>query len=216
MSFQCKGCDEIFAVSSKPSVCSNCQQRHKGWTLVVSRPATTARDTSDVPEWDNAAKVALTAANLVTAQTMDTLGGQHGLPSAACLKAVYDAISAPTGGKAPKSIYFNAFAAVYDDASHKLTKTDLASNAPYAIDKTASQCAERGLWKSISAKLTGNTLLGIGQDTRPCLACCARFSSLAASKNITIMIYFEKKYDALPGNTWLLFSSAVGGTGYTS
>lgn len=216
MPFQCKGCDEIFAVSSKPSVCSNCQQRHKGWTLVVSRPATTARDTSDVPEWDNAATVALTVANLVTAQTMDTLGGNYGFPSAACLKAVYDAISVPQGGKASKSIYFNAFAAVYDDTSKKLAKTELASNTPYAIDSTASRCAERGLWKSIGGKLTGNTLLGIGQDTRPCLSCCARLSALAASKNITIMIYFVKKYDALPGNTWLLFSSTVGATGYTT
>jgi hypothetical protein len=216
MAYQCKGCDQIFEVASKPRICSNCQQRHKGWTTIVSKSSTATRDTSDAPEWDNAATVALTAASLVTAQTLDTLGGQHGFPAAACLKALYAAIDLPKGGKAPKSIYFNAFAANYDNDTSKLAKADLASNTPYVINGTASQCAERGLWKSISESLTGKTLLGIGQDTRPCLACCARFSALAASKNITIMIYFEKKYDALPGSTWLLFPPTVGTAGYTT
>lgn len=216
MAYQCKGCDIVVEAASKPASCSACGQRFKGWKTVVTGSATKARDTSDAPEWDNAATVALTAANLVTAQTMDTLGGQHGFPSAACLKALYAAVNVPKGGKASNSIYFNAFAANYDNDTAKITKVDLATNTPYAINNTASQCAERGLWKSIGASLTGKTLLGIGQDTRPCLACCARFSALAASKNITIMIYFEKKYDALPGNTWLLFPPTVGTAGYTT
>lgn len=217
MAYQCKGCDKIYDVPSKPRVCPGCQQQFKGWkAVVVAASAPAKRDTSDAPEWDNAATVAMTAASLVTGQTLDTLGGQHGFPSAACLKALYAAIEAPAGGKAAKSIYFNAFAANYDNDTSKLAKTSLASNTPYAINSTASQCAERGLWKSIGASLSGKTLLGIGQDTRPCLACCARFSALAASKNITIMVYFEKKYDALPGNTWLLFSPTVGTAGYTT
>jgi hypothetical protein len=216
MAFKCKGCEVVVEASSKPASCPSCDQRFKGWTLVVVKPVAKARDTSDAPEWDNASTVALTTANLVTAQTLDALGGQHGFPSAACLNALYAAIDAPKGGKAPKSIYFNAIAANFDNDSAALTKADLASNAPFAINSTASQCAERGLWKSISASLTGKTLLGIGQDTRPCLSCCARFSALAASKNITIMVYFEKKYDALPGNTWLLFPPTVGTAGYTT
>lgn len=216
MAFQCKACDEVVEATTKPASCPACEQRFKGWKTVVTRSATKARDTSDAPEWDNAATVALTTANLVTAQTMDTLGGHHGFPSAACLKALYAAVNVPKGGKASNSIYFNAFAATYDNDTAKINKVDLATNTPYVINNTASQCAERGLWKSIGTSLAGKTLLGIGQDTRPCLACCARFSALAASKNITIMIYFEKKYDALPGNTWLLFPPTVGTAGYTT
>jgi hypothetical protein len=217
MAYQCKGCDEIVDVSVKPKTCPKCQQKFKGWTLVVSSPDVEARETSSVPEWDGAATVALTTANLVTGQTLDALGGQHGFPSATCLNALYAAIEVPKGGKLAKSIYFNAFAANYDKDTAKLTgKVSIATNTPYTINSTASQCAERGLWKSVGTSLTGVTLLGIGQTTRPCLLCCARFSALAASKGVTIMIYFEKKYDALPGNTWLLFPPTVGTAGYTS
>jgi hypothetical protein len=215
--YKCKtaDCNEVVVATKKPGKCTKCR-KSSGWDLVVTAPGPERRDTSDAPEWDNAATVALTAAGLVTGQTLDALGGQHGFPVAACLNAVYAAIKPPKGGKIAKSIYFNAFAANYDNDTAKLAKTELASNTPFAINSTASQCAERGLWKAIGGKLEGKTLLGIGQDTRPCLSCCARFSALAASNNMTIMIYFEKGYDSLPGNTWLLFSPTVGAAGYTT
>ncbi|MGN6235609.1 hypothetical protein [Dyella sp.] len=214
--YKCKNdkCNEVVAATKKPGKCTKCG-KNKGWDLVVTA-TTTGRDTSDVPEWDNAATTALTAANLVTGNTLSTLGGQHGLPNAACLGAVYDAIEVPAGGSDRNAIYFNAFSANYDNDTSKLAKTDLASNAPFAINSTASHCAERALWKSISGSLTGVTLLGIGQTTRPCLSCCARYRALAASKNITILIYFDKKYDSLPGNTWLLFPATAGTAMYTT
>jgi hypothetical protein len=215
--YKCKtaDCNETVVATKKPGKCTKCR-KSSGWELVVTAPGPERLDTSDVPDWDNAATVALATTSLVTGQTLDALGGKHGLPSTACLNALYAAIKAPKGGKLAKSIYFNAFAANYDNDSATLTKADLASNTPFAINKTASQCAERGLWKAIGGSLAGKTLLGIGQDTRPCLLCCARFSALAASKNMTIMIYFEKGYDTLAGNTWLLFSSTVGSAGYTT
>ncbi|BFI96611.1 MAG: hypothetical protein RSP_21210 [Rhodanobacter sp.] len=214
--YKCKttSCGEEVTATKKPGKCTKCR-KNSGWDLVVTA-TTTGRDTSDAPEWDNAATTALTTANLVTGSTLATLGGQHGLPNAACLGAVYAAIAAPTGGSDRNAIYFNAFAANYDNGTSKLAKTDLASNAPFTINATASHCAERALWKSISGNLTGVSLLGIGQTTRPCLLCCARFRALAASKNITILIYFEKKYDSLPGNTWLLFPATAGTTAYTT
>lgn len=214
--YQCKtaGCGEQVSATKKPGKCTKCR-KSSGWDLIVTATAT-GRDTSDSPEWDNAATTALTTGNLVTGSALATLGGQHGLPNAACLGAVYDAIAAPTGGSDRNAIYFNAFAANYDNDKNKLAKTDLASNTPFAINATASHCAERALWKSISGSLTGVTLLGIGQTTRPCLLCCARFRALAASKNITILIYFEKKYDSLPGNTWLLFPATAGTATYTT
>lgn len=214
--YKCKNdkCNEVVTATKKPGKCTKCG-KNKGWDLVVTA-TTTGRDTSDVPEWDNAATTALTAANLVTGSALSTLGGQHGLPNAACLGAVYDAIEVPAGGSDRNAIYFNAFSANYDNDTSKLAKTDLAANAPFAINSTASHCAERALWKSISGSLTGVTLLGIGQTTRPCLLCCARYRALATSKSLTILIYFDKKYDSLPGNTWLLFPATAGTAMYTT
>lgn len=215
MAYKCRNCQTIVEGTSKPSVCPACRKARTGWDLVVEATVE-RRDTSDVPEWDNATTAAMSKANLVLNNTLATLGGQHGLPSAECLNAMYSAVTIPSGGSDHKAIYFNAFTAVYDDTAKVLNKTELASNTPYAINKTASQCAERGLWKSIAGSLSGVTLLVIGQTTRPCLTCCARFRALAASKSITILIYFDKKYDGLPGNTWLLFPATAGTAAYTT
>jgi hypothetical protein len=216
MAFKCKGCSEVVEATTKPTTaCPGCRKK-KGWDLVVVRSTTETRDTSDAPEWDNASTTALTAGNLVTGSTFSGLGGQHGLPNTACLTALYDAIDAPRGGSDRNAIYFNAFAANYDNDSSKLAKTKLADNKPYSINSTASHCAERALWKSITGSLSGVSLLGIGQTTRPCLLCCARYRALAASKNITILIYFDKEYDSLPGSTWLLFPASTGTATYTT
>lgn len=215
--YKCRtaGCGASVEATKKPGKCTRCR-KNSGWDMAIATTTTERRDTSDAPEWDNAASAALASEVLVAGQTLDTLGGEHGLPSTACLTALYEAIKLPKGGKLAKSIYFSAVAGVYDVASATLTKTELASNTPYAINSTASQCAERALWKAIGTSLDGKTLLGIGQDTRPCLMCCARFSALANSKRLTIMIYFQKGYDALPGNTWLVFAPTADNTAYTS
>lgn len=180
--------------------------------------STPAKDTSAVPEWDNAATVALTVdANVVKGQTFALLGSQHGLPTTACLNALYNAIKYPKGGDLTKSIYFNAFAATYDNATGKLAgKVTIADNKPYSSKGKASQCAERGLWKDVGSSLSGKTLMGIGQDTCPCMMCCARFSALAVSKGVTIMVLYEEEYDQMPGYTWLLFPPTVGTAVYTS
>jgi len=215
MAYKCKNCSAIVESASKPRACPACRKSGNGWDAVVDA-IVERRDTSDVPEWDNATTTAMSTANLVVNNTLTTLGGQHGLPSAECLNAMYGAVAIPSGGSDHNAIYFNAFTAVYDDTAKVLNKTELASNTPYAINKTASQCAERGLWKGIAGSLSGVALLAIGQTTRPCLTCCARFRALAASKSITILIYFDKKYDGLPGNTWLLFPATTGTAAYTT
>ena len=214
--YQCRniGCGEVITATKKPGKCPTCK-KNSGWNAVVTATPT-RRDTSDIPEWDNAVATALTVGNLVTQSTFSALGGLHGLPSAACLSAVYKAIALPSGGNDHNAIYFNAFGANYDNETGKLAKTVLAKNTPYLINSTASHCAERALWKSICGSLTGVTLLGIGQTTRPCLLCCARFRALAASKGITILIYFDKPYDSLDGGTWLLFPATTGTEVYTT
>lgn len=213
--YLCKACKKPVIADKKPTgKCPNGDcKKAAGWDLAKAE-VVEKREISDCPEWDLAADAIVTP---IVGNTTVSLAGTHGFPDANCLNAMHGCIKVPEGGNDAAAICFTAFDANYSNKGGLASSKLVSKQAFKKTGKGASLCAERWFWKEVAPKLNAKSrpYLGIGQSVRPCKLCTARFSALAASRQMTIMICFDKPYDGLPGNSWLLFSSSGAGTAYS-
>lgn len=210
MPYTCKSCQTVVAV--KPRQCPKCNQTNKGWSMQVAAPVQTEAK-GKAYEFEDATATPVTAINV--AADAGAIANQHGFPDADCLNLLLNATVLPQGDTKDKdSIYFTVIEANYGSLAKAVTKTKLLTNKSFAkTGKGASKCAELFMWDAIASSLTeARPYLCIGQTIRPCDLCTARYAALAVAKSKTILVYFDKGYDAREGKSWLAFTpNAPGG-----